>query len=63
MDFDPRDYTDERDPRGERDWDERDRDDDDFCIGWRRSPDSPFASQPTAELDQAASLRPPSHTG
>jgi hypothetical protein len=28
MDFDPRDYTDERDPRG-RDWDDRERDDDD----------------------------------
>ena len=28
MDFDPRDYTDERDARG-RDWDDRERDDDD----------------------------------
>jgi hypothetical protein len=39
MDFDPRDYCDERDPR-ERDRDERDRDDED--VGCRSDADRPL---------------------
>ena len=40
MDFDPRDYSDERDPRDSRDRDDRDRDHDDDALSLGRGPSS-----------------------
>lgn len=40
MDFDPRDYDDQRDPRDSRDWDERDRGHDDDALSLGRGPSS-----------------------
>jgi len=40
MDFDPRDYSDERDPRNSRDRDDRDRDHDDDALSLGRGPSS-----------------------
>ncbi|MBI3050532.1 MAG: hypothetical protein HYY76_19740 [Acidobacteria bacterium] len=45
MDFDPRDYSDERDPRDPRDRDERERDYDDDALSFGRGPSSPSVEE------------------